>query len=217
MVLVRTSFSLKMTVMSHEESLLTRMKAGDERAWDEAFRLLYPLAWSAARHPLTSLTPSEAEDVAIETLTLLVPKVASLTQWRDARALVVAMAARRAISTKRKMTAEKRGFGQTESLEKLTEDTEGVFEPVFCTDGFSSTDLNDLAGLLREALEEVDTLDGALVLEFIVGNVPYKELAARHQLPIGTVGVILGRTLKKIRTHLEKKPQLMKELISFLR
>ena len=62
------------------------LKRGDSEAWDEAFRRLYPPAFAAARHPLAALTPTEAEDVAIEALTLLLPKVSEVGRLRRAAA-----------------------------------------------------------------------------------------------------------------------------------
>ena len=61
--------------MGTDRDLLTALQRGDQDAWDEAFRRLYPAAFAAARHPLASLTPTEAEDIAIEALTLLLPKI----------------------------------------------------------------------------------------------------------------------------------------------
>ena len=56
-----------------DRELLVALQRGDDEGWDEAFRRLYPAAFAAARHPLAALTPSEAEDIAIEALTLLLP------------------------------------------------------------------------------------------------------------------------------------------------
>ena len=93
--------------MRTEELLLEQLKVGVQAAWEEAFRLLYPSVLAAARHPLAGLSPTEAEDVAIEALTQMVPKVASLKSWEDVRALAITIAGRRAISERRRPVAKR--------------------------------------------------------------------------------------------------------------
>lgn len=203
--------------MRTEDALIKDLQAGSEAAWDEAFRLLYPCVLAAARHPLAALTPTEAEDVAIDAMKQLVPKIAEIKTWGDLRALAVTIAARRAISEKRKLTAEKRGSGQTESIESLQERTEGVFEPAAIAATITPTELRELSSLLTAAMAELDDRTQELILAFIVEGVPYKELAARHHLPIGTVGIQLSRGLKKIRSRIEKNPFLLKEINAYLR
>ena len=69
--------------MWNDRELLAALQRGDQDAWDEAFRRLYPAAFAAARHPLASLTPSEAEDIAIEALTLLLPKIKKVAAFDE--------------------------------------------------------------------------------------------------------------------------------------
>lgn len=200
-----------------EASLLKALQTGSQPAWDDAFRRLYPCAFAAAQHPLAGLTATEAEDVAMEALMQLVPKVSELKSWDELRALAVTIAGRRAISEKRKLTAEKRGSGQTESLEFLREKTEGLFEPADFIANLQPTELRELAALLQDAMSELEPPTPQLIREFVVDGVSYKELAARHHLPIGTVGVHLARGLKKIRLRIEKNPLLLKEITAHWR
>ncbi len=202
--------------MEHE-SLLLRLKAGSESAWDEAFQILYPVAFAAARHPLTALSPSDAEDVAIEALTMLVPKIEAIQNWDEMRAMTATIAARRAISFKRKQTADKRGGGQTDSLDALNEKTEGHFEPAALLDSISAAELLELSELLDQAMVSLDEMTKNLIHDFIVEEIPYKDLAQKHSLPIGSVGVYLARGLKKIRSKIEQNPKLLKEINPYLR
>src|SRR5271156_5066548 len=112
-----------------DRELLTALQCGDDAAWEEAFHRLYPSAFAAARHPLASLTPSEAEDVAIEALTLLLPKVGKVAGFEELRLLVVTIASRKAISEKRRQLADKRGGGDVTSLDALQDDETIRFEP----------------------------------------------------------------------------------------
>src|SRR5471032_954551 len=112
-----------------DRELLTALRRGDDDAWEEAFRRLYPSAFAAARHPLAALTPSEAEDIAIDALTLLLPKVNQVTEFDELRLLVITIASRKAISEKRRQLADKRGGGDVTSLDAIQDDEEIRFEP----------------------------------------------------------------------------------------
>ncbi len=204
--------------MASEMELLQALRKGSEAVWEEAFQLLYPCVFAAARHPLAGLTPSEAEDVAIETLTELITKVQTVADWEGLRCLAVTMSARRAISEKRKATAQKRGGGQVASIEQLQEESEGAFEPAErLAENLQPRDLKELSVLLREAMEPLEPLTRRLVYDYLVEGIPYKELAEKHEIPIGSVGVHLSRGLRKIRQGIEQKPRLLKEIRNFLR
>ena len=201
-----------------DRELLAALQRGDSAAWDEAFRRLYPPAFAAARHPLASLTPTEAEDVAVEALTLLLPKVKQVAQFEELRLLVVTIASRKAISEKRRQLADKRGGGDLTSLDALREDETARFEPAEqLTSRFNSTDLRDLGRLLDEALTALEPRQADLVRDFLVHHLPYKDLAQKYKMPIGSVGVSLARSLEKIRAQLRAMPKLWKELAVFLR
>jgi DNA-directed RNA polymerase specialized sigma24 family protein len=201
-----------------DPELLDALRRGDDEAWEEAFRRLYPCAFAAARHPLAALTPSEAEDVAIEALTLLLPKVNQIAVFDELRPLVVTIASRKAISEKRRQLAGKRGGGEVTSLEALQDDETIRFEPAEQLVGLlSGAELRELSGLLDLALVSLEPRHADLLRDYLVHHLAYKELAAKHRLPIGSVGVNLGRSLDKVRAHLQTAPKLLKELSAFLR
>jgi len=201
-----------------DRDLLAALKDGDEEAWDEAFRRLYPSAFGAARHPLAALTPSEAEDVAIEALTLLLPKVKQVAEFEELRLLVVTIAARKAISEKRRQLADKRGGGEVASLEAMQEDEHSRYEPAEKLTGhLTAPDLRELSTLLDAALAGLEPKQAGLVRDFLVHQLPYKTLADKYRMPIGSVGVNLARSLDKIRSQLRSMPRLSKELAAYLR
>src|SRR5476649_2150382 len=140
-----------------DRELLAALRTGDDEAWEEAFRRLYPFAFAAARHPLAALTPSEAEDVAIGALTLLLPKVNQIAEFDELRPLVVTIASRKAISEKRRQLADKRGGGEVTSLDALQDDETIRFEPAEkLLSHLDATDLRELARLLDAALSALD-------------------------------------------------------------
>lgn len=204
--------------MGTDRDLLAALQRGENEAWEEAFRRLYPSAYAAARHPLASLTPTEAEDIAIEALTLLLPKVKQVGEFDELRLLVITIASRKAISEKRRQLADKRGGGDVTSLDALQDDEMIRFEPAEQVIGhLNGTDLRELAELLDEALSGLDPRQADLLRDFLVHHLPYKELAAKYHMPIGSVGVGLARSLDKVRAQLQTNAKLSKELSTFLR
>jgi RNA polymerase sigma factor (sigma-70 family) len=201
-----------------DRELLPALQRGDDEAWEEAFRRLYPSAFAAARHPLAALTPSEAEDIAIEALTLLLPKVNQVAGFDELRLLVITIASRKAISEKRRQLADKRGGGDLTSLDAMQDDENLRFEPAEQLTGrLSPTDLRELSRLLEAALAGLDPRHAGLLRDFLVHHLPYKELTEKYRMPMGSVGVNLARGLEKVRAHLKTSPKLSKELYSYLR
>ena len=201
-----------------DPELLTALRRGDDAAWEETFRRLYPSAFAAARHPLAALTPSEAEDIAIEALTLLLPKVNQVAEFDELRPLVITIASRKAISEKRRQLADKRGGGDVSSLDAMQDDENLRFEPAEQLTGhLNSADLRELSRLLDAALSSLEPRHAELLRDFLVHHLSYKELADKYKMPIGSVGVNLARSLEKIRAHLKTSPKLSKELIAYLR
>ena len=201
-----------------DRELLLALQRGDDEAWEEAFRRLYPSAFAAARHPLAALTPSEAEDIAIEALTLLLPKVNQVAGFDELRLLVITIASRKAISEKRRQLADKRGGGDVTSLDAMQDDENLRFEPAEQLTGrLSPTDLRELSRLLDAALAGLNPSHAGLLRDFLVHHLPYKELAEKYGMPMGSIGVNLARGLEKIRAHLKTNPKLWKELHSYLR
>jgi RNA polymerase sigma factor (sigma-70 family) len=204
--------------MGTDLDLLSALQRGEQNAWDEAFRRLYPAAFAAARHPLAALTPTEAEDIAIEALTLLLPKVKQVAEFDELRLLVITIASRKAISEKRRQLADKRGGGDLTSLDALQDDETVHFEPAEqLLTHLNATDLRELSQLLDRALSALEPRQADLVRDFLVHHLPYKELSQKYRMPIGSVGVNLARSLDKIRAHLQATPKLWKEMAAYLR
>jgi DNA-directed RNA polymerase specialized sigma24 family protein len=201
-----------------DRELLVALQRGDDEAWDEAFRLLYPAAFAAARHPLAALTPTEAEDIAIEALTLLLPKVNQVAEFDELRLLVITIASRKAISEKRRQLAGKRGGGDVTSLDALQDDETIRFEPAEqLLTHLNGGDLRELSQLLDAALAGLEPKQANLLRDFLMHHQSYKELSVKYKMPIGSVGVGLARSLDKIRTQLQAMPKFSKELAAYLR
>ncbi|MDD2707101.1 MAG: RNA polymerase sigma factor [Verrucomicrobiae bacterium] len=201
-----------------QKNLLPALQAGNQRAWEEAFRLLYPCAFAAARRGNAAMGPDDLEDAAVEALSMVADHAGRVKSFDELKALTTAIAMRHAISLRRREMAQKRGAGQTGSLDALKEDSCGKFEPpgneVSPNIG---VELFELKEILTSAMSELDDLSRQLIAQFVLDGVSYRDLAAKHGKPVGTVGVLIYRGLVRIRQRFSQKPDLMKELRQFLR
>jgi DNA-directed RNA polymerase specialized sigma24 family protein len=75
----------------------------------------------------------------------------------------------------------------------------------------------DMLVLLDRAMSSLDPLTEQLVLEKYAAGYSYKEMSARHGIPLGTLCPKVMRALQEIRARIEASPDLMKELRVLLR
>jgi RNA polymerase sigma factor (sigma-70 family) len=200
--------------MQSDTELLQLLKKGDEIAWQEAFQKLYPVAFHAAKHPSASLSPSECEDAAIECLTDLVNCIQTIPDFEQLKALTAAIAYRKAISMSRKKYAAKRGSNQTESLDNLFETAEMTENAL---NALSEVELAELTQLLSQVLDVLGEPSRSILRDFLVEGIKYRELSQKYGVPMGTVGVLISRSLKRVQEQLNQSPRLVKELRLFLR
>lgn len=64
---------------------------------------------------------------------------------------------------------------------------------------------HQLRAILQEAIGELNPLERELVSLRYFGDLPIKEIAVVLKMPMGSVGVKLGRSLKKLRRSLESR------------
>ena len=74
-----------------------------------------------------------------------------------------------------------------------------------------------MADLLAEVQSELKADQRAVLGDFFLHGLSYEEIARKHGLAIGSVGVYLKRGLEAIRKLGARHPKLMKELEAFLR
>jgi RNA polymerase sigma factor (sigma-70 family) len=196
---------------------LQELKNGDERAWTEAFQTLWRFAYHAALNPQAALTPDEAEDVAIDSLAKLIPRIGTVTTEEQLKALLVTIAHRQAISLARRKSAAKRPEIAVH-LDALPDGgRDAVLDRVLPNNPFDETEAAGLLTLLHEALAGVDTVTRQLLAGHHMEGFTFRELSQKFSLPPGTVSVKLARGLQRIRQSLKQAPHLLKELEAFLR
>jgi len=196
---------------------LKALQRGDAAAWDAAFQWLWPAAFAVAKLKLQPFLPSEVEDVAIEALEKLVEAVKQVKSVEELKPLAASIAHHRAVSRLRERFAAKRGAGQTESVEALQNDPNRQWEPANPASPLVDLEQKELASLLQEVQAELKSDQRAILADFFLHGLSYEQIAARHGLAVGTVGVYLKRGLEAMRRLGARHPKLMKELEAFLR
>ncbi|MGA2177018.1 MAG: RNA polymerase sigma factor [Verrucomicrobiota bacterium] len=183
---------------------LKALQSGDMAAWDTAFLWLWPAAYGAAQIQLEPYLPADVEDVAIEALEELVEKVQEVNSVEELKPLAASIAHHRAVSRLRRHFAAKRGCGQNESLEAKTQEAGDPPEMGVWDSPLAMLEEKELADALRRVLAEIKPPQGAIVADFFLHGLNYGEIATKHQVALGTVGVYLKRGLGSMRRIWER-------------
>ena len=177
---------------------LAALKTGDASAWDEAFSWLWPAVFAVAKLQLQPYLPNEVEDVAIEAIEQLVEKVREVKSVEELKPLAASIAHHRAVSLLRERFAKKRGAGATESLDAQAEGAVSP-EPTSGDSPLAELEQTELARRLSKSLAELKTPMGEILSDFFLQDLRYEEIANRHGLAVGSVGVYLKRGLEAMR------------------
>lgn len=195
---------------------LSALQRGNADAWDAAFRWLWPVVFAVAQGRLGPFLPADVEDVAIESLEELVEAAQTLKRAEELKPLAASIAHNRAVSRLREHFGQKRGGGRTENLEARQEQ-EGAAELVGEDSPLAEVSRGELAALLTELQAELKPEQRALLADFFLHGLSYEEIAAKHGLAMGSVGVYLKRGLEALRRVSGRHPGKLKELEAFLR
>jgi RNA polymerase sigma factor (sigma-70 family) len=195
---------------------LNDLQRGDEDAWTAVVEWLWPIAIGVAKFKLHSSLQAEAEDVAIESLSELPPKILQVGSTDDLKPLLASIAANKAISFQRERFAQKRGGGKVGSLEESC-DHDGRNELPEAVSVLSCLEVAELKSLLKVVLQELPPIQNAVLDCFYIQGLKYVEISQKLGMPINSVGVNLKRSLEAIQTKVGKKHKLSKELSVFLR
>ena len=178
---------------------LPALQQGDADAWDEAFHWLWPVVLAVAQLRLQPHCRSEAEDVAIEALEELVPKVREVKTIEELRPLAASIAHHRAVSLLRKKFAQKGEGGKTEPLDPDGDEEGSQHEPASNDSPLARIEQRELAQRISQSLRELKPPQGEVLSDFYLHGLRYEEIARKHCLAVGSVGVYLKRGLEAIR------------------
>jgi RNA polymerase sigma factor (sigma-70 family) len=179
--------------------VLHKLQHGDADAWDEAFRWLWPAALGAAQLVLQPYLPGDVEDVAMEALEELVEKVKGLGSAEELKPLLAKVAHNRAVSRLREFYAAKRGAGQTESYEAKQEGCDELSAAIAPDDPVGELERKELAERLGRLLAELKPPQGEMLADYFLRRLSYEEIATKHGVAKGGVGVYLKRGLTVLR------------------
>ncbi len=180
---------------------IEQLKAGDRNAWNRAFEILYAISLSVCCASATGLNHQEHEDVAIESITQVMDYVEKVDSFEDCKKLVVTISKNRLLDHFRQRSTEKHGAGRVESLEQK----EG-FDAVDPTQERPDVAVinGERALLLAEALKQIPEQYRKVVADFYLKGLTQQEIADKHGLKIGSIGVYLNRGLEALHKILPK-------------
>jgi RNA polymerase sigma factor (sigma-70 family) len=202
---------------------LQALQRDDTAEWDLAFHWLWPVALRAAQIVLQPYLPGDVEDVAMESFEELVDEVKRLCTaeemkplwariartvriaWRahakveELKPLLAKIAHNRAVSRLRQVYALKRGAGQKESLEGRQEDWGDIPEAIAPDDPVGALEHKEMAARLGRLLAELKPPRGEMLADFFLRGLTYEEIAKKHAVALGTVGVYLKQGLAAMR------------------
>ena len=178
---------------------LRALQAGDAEAWDEAFRWLWPVVLAVAQLRLQPFCPNDAEDVAIEALEDLVPKVREVKTVEELRPLAGSIAHHRAVSLLRERFAKKRGAGKIGRPDPGPEEGGADWPDPTADSPLAQLEQKELAQRIAQSLAELTPPLGEVLSDFFLHHLHYEEIARKHGLAVGSVGVYLQRGLAALR------------------
>jgi RNA polymerase sigma-70 factor (ECF subfamily) len=139
------------------------------------------------------------EDIAIEALEELVPKVEGLRSADELKRLVASIAHNRAVSLLRQHFAARRGGGNVESLDAVQEASGDLPEAIAPDSPLAALEKDELAKRLNKAMAALKPPLGELVADSFIRKLSHKEIADKHGLAVGSVGVYVKRGLEALR------------------
>jgi RNA polymerase sigma factor (sigma-70 family) len=189
------------TPYESDKEFMNRLRGGDDEAWKEAFRILFPIAFRSALRVLPNR--EDAEDVAMKTLAE-VSKPGFLDKrcntFDDFKNLTRTIAKRRAIDELRKGMAERRGAGKVDRLD------EEKIDLAIALDSREDVELAELVGLVIQVAEEdLNEKERNVLFDRFTLGLKLREIAEKRDIKEGGVGVMLGRGIEKVRKGLRQR------------
>jgi RNA polymerase sigma-70 factor (ECF subfamily) len=169
-------------------SPLQRVAAGDPGAVDELLARYRPLVWSIVRK---GVPPSHAEDVVQEVFIHLWKNAARFDPALSSEATFVGMIATRRVIDRRRRD-EVRG-----APEELSEELPADFA------GFAEVEVRDERERAERALSSIRP-EEQRILRMSFTGLTHAEIAARTQVPLGTVKSHARRGLERVRNLLAR-------------
>ena len=187
---------------------LAKLQKGDAAEWRLAFDWLYPTALAVARNKIGGMHPGEVEDVALTAIEVVINKAPDVQEVGELKKLLAAITHNKAVDLIRKLPAP--------TMPATGEDEADLpFDPPDSTSPLDELDHQELAGLIGKCLSELQEKCQQMLRGAFIEQLKHKELAEKLDMPIGSVGVIISRCLKKM-AEIAKNSGIQEELRVFL-
>ena len=187
-----------------EESFMDRLEARGNAAWREVFPVLRKEAMFALQHHhRLRLAEGEAEDICQEVLVEVVGKFPYSTNktMDDLRFFSRRVALRRGIDHVRAKFARKRGSGEVTDLD-VELNADGLTRLDLIASGLNALGhfrLREILQALSECVKSsIKSKERNLFQEFFMMGLTQNEINQKTGIPMGSIGVTLGRARKKV-------------------
>jgi RNA polymerase sigma factor (sigma-70 family) len=201
----------------NSEELCSGLNNGEKEAWIEGFDILYPVALNASSSFTYHLNSDEAEDVAMIAINAVYEIKDKPKNIQEFKSLTSSIAHRRSKDFLRSKLSLKRGEGKVSSIDKVMDENPGIDFAAIADDDLIDTDLSELSLGIKQLLQDLKEDEQKIVKEFFVNGKSHQEIADLMDMPKGSVGVKIKRSLDKLRKTMEENPELVKYLKVFLR
>lgn len=187
----------------------------DPKEWDrgDVWQKLWYSATMAASRKLQKVSPAHVDDIAIQSIRRVIarlPNMPNIQKFGELRAFTTSVAYHLAISHLRQILGPERGGGKIGALngneDQLPDDKQ--ISPA------DYLQIEERTRLVKRTLEELKPLNRKILCDFFLEGLKQKEIAAKHDMPIGTVGVYIQRALKEARGLLENDAKLLEDIRS---
>ena len=185
---------------------IEQLRTGDRTAWERAYGILRAIGFSICCSTAPDLSHHDHEDVVIEAITEVIEYVERVSSFEECKRLVVTISKNRLNDRFRQRSTQKHGAGKVESLE-ANEGFDAVDPGQQQADAALS--LGEQAAMVRAALKQVPEQYRIVVEEFYFNGLTQQEIADRHGLKIGSIGVYLSRGKEALRKFLPEDELLL--------
>ena len=188
------------------------MRKGNREALSKAYPFMFSAAKSAAQRKLPDALASEAEDVATVAVCQVLKKILKYPTIKtsdDLMSFTVSTAYHEACNRLRRHLAQKRGCGNVESTNALEDDG---FEMADENSVGKNINILERAKLLTFLKKKLEPKDRSILDDWFMSSMSYSQIAQKHKIASGSVGVYISRALSVMKKLIQSVPELERDM-----